>query len=777
MATLTWTGAVSNVFLTAGNWNTNSAPASGDAIIIAPVSGAPTPVFGFGGNFEFASITVGSNFTINGETDFTVTGAFNINSGLTTVGGSANFFAGTTRVNGALEINSSIFSGVAALAIGVGGSVTNLTELRVGVGFGTPLPTTATEGSLSNQGRLILTGSIDGDVINSGTFIVDGIGTTDDLTQSSNGSLSIRGQYFVNQNAFLFGDLTLFATESPFSTGRLEAIGDITMALDSLTVDVTGFAGLDQTSAGQSSTEITLVTSVSQSNIISDFSAGQITIAGADSDFSYALRLSGEITSASPRTLSLRALNSAETGGISVLSQSNAVTAITAVFNGVTDRGTIRGGDFWFNRDSLLVGVDRMSGGAAGDSLTVSAGAKAYLLDGYIGADSLRGANGNDTLIGGFGQDTLVGNGGNDSLDGGTDSDSLSGGAGNDTYVTTGGDTITEAVGGGTDTVRASVTHSLGAELENLVLTGADAINGTGNGLDNTMTGNAMANILNGGNGDDTLSGGSGVDRLIGGAGNDTFITEGGDIINELSGGGTDTVRTAVSLTLGAELENLTLTGTAAINGTGNALANTITGNAAANILNGRTGSDRLVGAAGDDTYITDGGDTIVEAVNGGTDTVQASASTVLSANVENLLLTGAAAIAGTGNTLGNTITGNGAANVLNGAAGADTLIGGSGNDSLTGGNDADVLTGGIGADDFAFVSGHGVDRITDFVATGLNSDDIDLRGHSRIISFADLAANHMTASGANVIIRAGTDVITLVNVRLIDLDAGDFIF
>jgi Ca2+-binding RTX toxin-like protein len=189
------------------------------------------------------------------------------------------------------------------------------------------------------------------------------------------------------------------------------------------------------------------------------------------------------------------------------------------------------------------------------------------------------------------------------------------------------------------------------------------------------------------------------------------------------------------------------------------------------------TGLDRLVGGAGNDTYITDGGDSITDLAGAGPDTVRSSVTHTLGSNLENLILTGSAALSGTGNTLTNTMTGNAGANTLNGMTGADTLNGGAGNDRLIGGAGNDSMTGGTGADDFVFAPGSGVDRITDFVATGSLADDIDFSGHSQITSYADLRANHLTASGTNIVIRSGTDVITLVNVRLADIDASDFIF
>jgi Ca2+-binding RTX toxin-like protein len=362
-------------------------------------------------------------------------------------------------------------------------------------------------------------------------------------------------------------------------------------------------------------------------------------------------------------------------------------------------------------------------------------------LTGDTDNDILDGGEGNDTLIGGWGDDTYVidsvgdvviensgegtdtvqssvsytldnevenltlmgaaisatGNAldnillGNDlanSLDGSTGNDSLAGGLGDDTYVIDSvGDVVIENSGEGTDTVQSSVSYTLDNEVENLTLIGA-AISATGNAQDNILLGNDLANSLDGGAGNDTLWGGLGKDTLVGGLGDDSYVVDSsGDVVTEGSNAGADTVQASITYTLGSSLENLTLTGTAAINGTGNTLNNLLTGNSANNILKGGVGSDTLVGGLGNDIYVVDrAADVVIEGSDEGSDTVQSSVTYTLSENVENLTLTGIAAINGAGNLLDNKLLGNSSANSLDGGAGNDTLIGFAGNDTLTGG-------------------------------------------------------------------------------------------
>ena len=142
------------------------------------------------------------------------------------------------------------------------------------------------------------------------------------------------------------------------------------------------------------------------------------------------------------------------------------------------------------------------------------------------GADNVWAWTGNDTMRGGAGNDTLHGDAGNDWLDGGSGTDTLRGGSGsgNDVYVVERStDLVVEAAAAGTDTVRSSVSRTLGANQENLVLLGGTAINGSGNALANAMQGNGAANALSAGAGNDILNGGLGNDRLSGGSGLDSF--------------------------------------------------------------------------------------------------------------------------------------------------------------------------------------------------------------------------------------------------------------
>jgi Ca2+-binding RTX toxin-like protein len=258
------------------------------------------------------------------------------------------------------------------------------------------------------------------------------------------------------------------------------------------------------------------------------------------------------------------------------------------------------------------LGNDVLKGALGTDTVSYASSSTAVIVNlaagtatGGAGVDSLEGFEnilggaGSDTLTGNDGVNTLTGNGGNDILNGGLGADVMVGGAGNDVYVVDEvGDSVIELAAQGIDKVRSSIDYTLGANIENLELTGTDPLNGTGNELANTIIGNAGDNTLDGGI--DALA--STIDQLMGGLGNDTYVVSTlNDKVTELANQGTDTVKSHVTYTLGLYVENLELQGAASINGTGNAIANTITGNDERNVLSGLGGNDTLDGAGGDD--------------------------------------------------------------------------------------------------------------------------------------------------------------------------------
>ena len=352
-------------------------------------------------------------------------------------------------------------------------------------------------------------------------------------------------------------------------------------------------------------------------------------------------------------------------------------------------------------------------------------------------------------------------------------------------------DQTVELAGQGTDVVQSAITWTLGANVENLVLTGIGVINGTGNALDNSIIGNAGKNALAGGDGndtlagnggDDTLDGGLGADSLVGGLGNDTYVVDNlGDVVVENLGEGADLIRsqlTAFSLAAAANVENLSFVGSGAFAGTGNALANLIIGGTGNDTLDGGAGIDTLTGGLGNDTYVVDNAaDQTIELASQGTDEVQSAITWTLGANVENLVLTGSAAINGAGNTQDNSITGNAGNNVLAGSDGNDTLAGNGGDDTLDGGLGADSLVGGLGNDTYVVDNlgdvvvenaGEGVDlirsQLTAFsLAAAANVENLSFAGSSAFTGTGNALANLITGGTGNDTLTGGGGLDTLV--------------
>jgi Ca2+-binding RTX toxin-like protein len=392
----------------------------------------------------------------------------------------------------------------------------------------------------------------------------------------------------------------------------------------------------------------------------------------------------------------------------------------------------------------------------AGDVVWTGANVASRILIGTAGADTLTGTAAGETIAGMAGADILSGGDGPDWIEGGEGDDTLSagigasylyGGPGNDTYLVESA-AIVEYEGEGFDTLRSSRDTTLPDHVERLELTGAGPVRGYGNAAPNELVGNGAANVLHGYAGDDLLDGGAGADTMAGGPGDDTYESDvAGDIITESPNEGIDTVRSAVSRTLGGDLENLTLTGTGAINGTGNALDNVLIGNTAANTLNGGAGADTLRGGPGNDTYVVDDLDTVIENADEGSDLVRSATSYRLPANVERLTLTGAGSANATGNALNNTLTGNAGDNILDGGPGADRMSGGAGNDTYYVDDAGDRVT------ESSATGGHDVVHASVTFTLGTNVEDLTLTGTAGVNGTGNALANVLRGNaGANAL-------------------------
>jgi Ca2+-binding RTX toxin-like protein len=334
--------------------------------------------------------------------------------------------------------------------------------------------------------------------------------------------------------------------------------------------------------------------------------------------------------------------------------------------------------------------------------------------------------------------------------------------------------------------------------IERLLIT-----TGAGNdSIDNSYVGNTSNDYLATGAGNDTLNGGAGNDTLVGGNGNDIYIVDAvGDVVTELALEGTDLIQSSVTLTLVANVENLTLTGTTAINGTGNVLDNVLRGNAAGNLLTGDAGNDTLTGGGGADN-LTGGTGKDTFRYTAATDSTLAAYDVITDfASDEQIAFSGMAGItaysgsytyttsvagtvgaiqgdagitnrhvfftdgshgylyikgAGSGVSFDGTLikfagstSAPGAAQLtrpIEGGSGNDTLIGGAGDDLLDGGAGSDFLNGATGAD--TMLGGDGTDAYcVDHAGDLVSETNADLASGGNDIVYSYLAAYTLTTN------------------------------
>jgi Ca2+-binding RTX toxin-like protein len=547
-----------------------------------------------------------------------------------------------------------------------------------------------------NDGNDKLTGG-------TGSSTLDG-GDGDDVIVASTGAVEV---YIGGDNNEVIGDTLTFATFASGVTVDLSTGTGTAAGVGSLSLG--GFERL----IGSAHDDV--LTGTSGDDVIAGGAGNDIITGGAGAD-----TLAGE---AGVNTLDY------SSGGPGVTVDLNTQAKFDANYNVVPSGG------------HLATFYEQQGGDAAGDVI-----AGFVNITGSAGNNALTGDANANILIGQGGDDILIGNAGDDTLIGGTGLNRLDGGAGNDTASYVGmsnnllvdllGNFAEPMLGGFTDTL-LSIENVIGGDGNDSII-GTDGVNvlsgGAGNDHIEGLGGN---DIINGGDGDDNEGGMGSPLGLIGGAGNDTINGDAGDDVIEgdagadkMDGGdGNDTIvyNGDANITINLATNTVSATGAAAdvaevkgdtiknfenvqLNGHGNSI---ITGTAGHNILQGgsgddiidgggdnQSGGDLLVGGNGNDTYIVHAGDIVLDDAlfSTGDDTIKASFSYDLANDqpislIDNLTLTGTAAIDGSGNILGNVITGNSAANVLSGQQGNDTIIGGLGADTLDGGADTDTLS------------------------------------------------------------------------------------
>jgi Ca2+-binding RTX toxin-like protein len=350
-------------------------------------------------------------------------------------------------------------------------------------------------------------------------------------------------------------------------------------------------------------------------------------------------------------------------------------------------------GQLWYDPDGNGAGQAQLIATLAGD---MNLAATDIAVDNGSVANpgvTVNGTAGNDSLTGGAGNDTLNGFDGNDTLNGGAGADSMVGGNGDDVYIVDDtGDVLVEFENGGIDEARSSASFTLANWVNNLVLTG-NAVNGTGNAVENMITGNAVNNVLSGGDGADTLIGAGGNDTLTGGTGSDTFLFN-------VAPGGANADR-LMDFTSGVDTVRLDGSALSGVGTSGRFAAGDVRFYAATGAANGHDADDRVI-------YNTSTGDLYYDADGSGSGLAQLiatlnAAPSLAASDLEVVNGTATPSPTPTPTAAGQSISGTSGNDTLVGGGGNDTIFGNSGNDWLEGRGGNDQLSGGSGQDSYVF--------------------------------------------------------------------------
>jgi len=773
--------------LYAGNGGTASAPTHVFASQSDPTS--QTTIYG---GLGVDSLTGGAGNTViyagDGGTSAAPTAAFAFSGDTTIYGG-----LGTDLIQGG--------SGTDVLYAGDGGTVSSPTSVLGGSGVAT-LYGGAGAGFLQdlNSGQdLIVSGTSNDTLLGSGNdTLVAGSGN--DFMQVNSGSVTFEfNAGFGNDTIVTGGGIEnlvlgngLFATDFTGSVS-FDSSGNsfLTLTGDGGSISIEdALIGALGSAADASSSSIPLPT------LLTDVFGGDQTFAGSFGTFAVNLASNESVNlTASNDTLSSWGNNTTLNGslgdaiystGASTLINSGGEDGIIATGNNDTvNSGTI-GGDaitLTGGNSVAIVGLNgaQTSIAASGANDTIESGngsessritvndastviqvgdgagstsvaaSVSYTAPANVSALTLIGSA-NITATGNAGTGVLIGGAGSDTLTAGTGIDTLIGGTGNTTFiVNNANDVVQDGLTTTNNTLQSSFSVALPTNVNTLVLSGTNALTGTAN------------------NGNDTLISNSGVDTLIGGSGNDVFIlNNASDVVVDTAGTATIVYQSSVNFTLPANINTLTLLGSAALVATGNSGNDSLTANLGDDTLVAGSGNDTLVsgpgpaidslvGGIGNDVFVVNNAaDAVMVASTTAVDTIRSSVSYTASANVADLTLIGTADIAATGNSLANLITGN---------SGNDTLIAGAGVATLIGGTDGDTFVVNNVGDVIQNVSATAANTLQSSVSTTLlaNVNTLVLSGTGNLTGGANSANDTLTSNTGVDTLVGGTGSDTFV--------------